>query len=120
MAGEKAFTPPKRFRPFQADQGPWLIWSYHWNCWHMRSSTGGAAGYTNDVTQAGIFDEQTARGYHDTGPKRHRRDVSVPAAKVKAALKHAAALKRSEAEQIEAKLALIADRQAPQQALESP
>lgn len=84
----KRFSPPKRFRPFQADKGPWLIWSYYWNCWHVRSSTGGAAGYTSDLAQAGVFDEATARGYHDTGPRRHRRDVSIPAARVKAAMLH--------------------------------
>lgn len=103
----KVFTPPNRFRPFQADKGPWLIWSYYWGCWHMRSSDGGAAGYTSDVTQAGVFDEQTARAYHEDGPKRHRRNVSVPALKVEAALRHAAAMKRAEAERIEATLALI-------------
>lgn len=101
----KAFSPPKRFRPFQADKGPWLIWSYYHNCWHRRSAEGGACGYTNDVTQAGVFDEATARAYHDTEPKRWRRNVSIPAAKVAGALKHAAAEKRAEAERIEAMLA---------------
>ena len=105
--GEKLFEPPKRFRPFQADKGPWLIWSYHWNCWHRRSSDGGAAGYTNDVAQAGVFDERVARAYHDAGPRKYRRDVSVPAAKVAASLAHAAAVKRAEADAIEATLARI-------------
>ena len=75
-----------RYAPFKPDGGPWLIWSYHWNCWHMRSSTGGASGYTSDIAQAGVFDEAMARAYHDTPP--HRRDVSVPARK---ALKEALA-----------------------------
>lgn len=103
----KSFSPPKRFRPFQADNGPWLIWSYYHNCWHRRSADGRAAGYTDDVAQAGVFDERTARAYHDTAPKRYRRDVSVPAAKVAAALKHAAAMKRAEADRIETTLAAI-------------
>jgi hypothetical protein len=101
----KAFSPPRRFRPFQADKGPWLIWSYYHNCWHRRSAEGGACGYTNDVTQAGVFDEATARAYHDTAPKRWRRDVSIPAVKVAGALKHAAAERRAEADRIEAILA---------------
>ncbi len=104
----KAFAPPKRFRPFQADKGPWLIWSYYHNCWHCRSSSGSAVGYTYDVSAAGVFDENVARAYHEDGPRKHRRNVSVPAFKVAAALKHAAAVKRSEAEQIEAVLARIA------------
>ncbi|WP_133255220.1 hypothetical protein [Phenylobacterium kunshanense] len=108
----KPFSPPKRFRPFQAERGPWLIWSYYHNCWHRRSSDGTACGYTNDVTQAGVFDERTARAYHDTAPKRWRRDVSIPAFKVAAALKHAAIEKRAEAERIEAVLAEIAGRRA--------
>lgn len=106
------FSPPKHFRPFQADKGPWLIWSYYHGCWHRRSAEGGACGYTQDVAQAGVFDERVARAYHDTGPKRHRRDVSIPAARVKAALRHAAAVKRSEADQLEATIALIAGRRA--------
>ena len=105
-----AFLPPKQYRPFQADKGPWLIWSYHWSCWHRRSADGGASGYTSDVTQAGIFDERTARAYHDDGPKRQRRDVSIPAAKVVDALKHAAAEKRAEADRIEAVVAGLSAR----------
>lgn len=67
------------WKAFDPAKGPWLIWSYHWNCWHMSSSTGSAAGYTNDIAQAGLFDERTARAYHDPPP--HRRDEAVPARK---------------------------------------
>lgn len=65
------------FKPFDPSAGPWLIWSHHWGCWHMRSSTGGAAGYTSDISQAGVFDEKTARAYHDPPP--YRRDEAIPA-----------------------------------------
>lgn len=69
-----------RFRPINESEGPWLIWSYYWNCWHMRSSTGGAAGYTSDITKAGAFDFGMAKAYHDQPP--HRRDAAIPAHKV--------------------------------------
>lgn len=68
-----------RFKPFDPAAGPWLIWSHHWNCWHQRSSEGGASGYTDDIAQAGVFDERMARAYHDPPP--HRRDEAVPARK---------------------------------------
>ncbi|UPT53177.1 hypothetical protein [Synechococcus phage Ssp-JY42] len=110
--GETKLTIPKRFRPFNPAQGPWLIWSYYHNCWHRRSSDGGAAGYTNDVACAGIFDERVARMYHEDGPKAHRRNVSIPAAMVAATLRHKAAEKRAEADAIEATLKLIAGREA--------
>lgn len=45
----------------------------------MRSSAGGAAGYTDDIASAGIFDEEKARQYHDPPP--YRRDEAVPFAK---------------------------------------
>lgn len=108
----KLFTPPKRFRPFQADRGPWLIWSYHWNCWHQRSDTGSAAGYTSDLTRAGVFDEEIARAYHDTGPKRHRRDVSVPVHKVKAAMRHRLAQMTAERDAFADKIASFSQRAA--------
>jgi hypothetical protein len=43
----------------------WLIWSKKWACWHCRSATGGACGYTSDIRQAGIFPREKASEYHD-------------------------------------------------------
>lgn len=43
----------------------WLIWSKKWGCWHRRSSTGGACGYTSDFRAAGIFPREKAASYHD-------------------------------------------------------
>lgn len=72
------------FKPFNPEQGPWLIWSNHWGRWHCRNSTGGAAGYTDDIANAGVFDEQKAREYHDPPP--YRRDEAVPFSKAFAKL----------------------------------
>lgn len=101
------FQPPRRYSPFQADKGPWLIWSYHWNCWHRRSETGSAAGYTSDLTQAGVFDAKIARAYHDNGPRKHRRDVSIPAAKVRAAMLHHLAKMTADRDAFAAKIAAL-------------
>lgn len=43
----------------------WLIWSKKWGCWHRRSVTGGACGYTRDIHAAGIFSREKAAEYHD-------------------------------------------------------
>lgn len=43
----------------------WLIWSKKWGCWHRRSSTGGACGYTQDIRSAGVFPREKAASYHD-------------------------------------------------------
>lgn len=69
-----------RFYPVREEDGAWLIWSYHWNCWHCRSATGGAAGYTSDIKRAGVFDFAMAKAYHDKPP--HRRDAAIPARRV--------------------------------------
>lgn len=72
------FVPKKgRYRPFDESAGPWLIWSHHWGRWHVRSATGGAAGYTSDIASAGVFDASAAKAYHDSPP--HRRDEAIPA-----------------------------------------
>lgn len=60
----------KRWRPKRLDIAPdasreWLIWSMYHKRWHCRSSTGGAAGYTSDILEAGIFETRKAREYHD-------------------------------------------------------
>ena len=47
------------------DQLCWLIWSIKWGAWHRRSSTGGAAGYTDNLAHAGLFPFSIARSYHD-------------------------------------------------------
>ena len=43
----------------------WLIYSKKWGCWHRRSSTGGACGYTSDIRYAGVFPRAKAASYHD-------------------------------------------------------
>lgn len=43
----------------------WLIWSKKWGCWHRRSATGGACGYTPDIRHAGVFPREKAAAYHD-------------------------------------------------------
>ena len=48
-----------------ADERCWFIWSKKWNCWHRRSESGGACGYTDDIAQAGIFVRAKAVEYHD-------------------------------------------------------
>ena len=64
-------------RKFYADQGPWFIWSIYWGRWHRRDpKTGGASGYTDDISKAGVFGYEKARAYHADGPS--RRDAAVP------------------------------------------
>ena len=55
----------RQLRETPEDQFCWLIWSIKWNAWHRRSSTGGAAGYTDNIAHAGLFPFSTARAYHD-------------------------------------------------------
>jgi hypothetical protein len=55
----------RRLKPLDPGKGPWLIWSHRWNSWHCKSSTGGAAGYSDDIAQAGVFDYEVAKAYHD-------------------------------------------------------
>lgn len=43
----------------------WLIWSRKWRMWHRRGSDGTAAGYTADLSQAGLFPFSKACAYHD-------------------------------------------------------
>jgi hypothetical protein len=43
----------------------WLIWSKKWKRWHRRSDSGGACGYTDDISQAGLFPRAKAAGYND-------------------------------------------------------
>lgn len=66
--------------PVDPAEGPWLIHSHYWNTWHQRSSTGGAAGYSDDISQAGVFDLQKAREYHDL--EVDGRDEAIPAHRV--------------------------------------
>ena len=55
----------KRLRFTPDGERCWLIWSRYHNAWHQRSSTGGAAGYTNDIARAGLFDRKKADEYND-------------------------------------------------------
>lgn len=43
----------------------WLIWSRKWRLWHRRDSEGRAAGYTDSIAEAGLFDRAKAAAYHD-------------------------------------------------------
>lgn len=62
----------------KAADGPWLIRSHYHGAWHRRGSDGGAQGYTNDITQAGIFELPKAQEYHHPGD----RDTAVPLSSV--------------------------------------
>lgn len=55
----------KQLRDTPENEQCWLIWSIKWNAWHRRSSTGGAAGYTDNLAYAGVFSIAMARAYHD-------------------------------------------------------
>lgn len=98
MSGKLIPSAKGRFYPIKPDQGPWLIWSYKWSLWHRRSSTGGAAGYTDDIVGAGVFDLATASAYHDRPP--HRTDVAIPAAKAIDEMKRRADKMTADAERI--------------------
>jgi hypothetical protein len=81
----------KRWRPKALDTTPddsreWLIWSMYHNCWHRRSSTGGAAGYSNTISGAGLFETKKAREYHD-GVRNRAIHISKQKAKIIAAHK---------------------------------
>jgi len=93
----------KPFKPINPDAGPWMIWSHHWSRWHRRSSDGGAAGYTDDITQAGIFDFEKAREYHDPPP--YRRDEAVPVSRAFDQLDAALAAKTAERDALAEKIA---------------
>jgi hypothetical protein len=59
-----------RWRPKALDTAPddsreWLIYSMAHKCWHCRSNSGGANGYTDDLLVAGLFETNKARQYHD-------------------------------------------------------
>lgn len=43
----------------------WLIWSRRRYMWHRRNEAGGAAGYTSELAEAGVFDKHTAQTYGD-------------------------------------------------------
>lgn len=73
-------------------KGPWLIWSVYHGSWHRRASDGAAAGYTSDLSQAGIFGREKADEYHER-PWKHRRDKAIPVSKKLAEMKqHLAAM----------------------------
>lgn len=55
----------KKLRDTPEGERCWLIWSRKWNCWHRRSTQGGACGYTDDLAQAGLFERRTADAYND-------------------------------------------------------
>jgi hypothetical protein len=105
------FNVPKRSvrrrRPVNEAEGPWLIWSHYWGSWHRRSDTGGAAGYTNDVAQAGVFDFAKAREYHDYQFP-NGRDEAVPRHRVKKLLQARAKELEAERQKIDALIAEVA------------
>jgi len=107
-------TPPpvlEEWKPLDPTEGPWLIWSRYWSRWHRRSPEGHAAGYTDDIAHAGVFDEKMARAYHDPPP--HRRDEAVPlshvADKMEARLGQMTAERDALAERIHAMRAKLAE-----------
>lgn len=73
------------FTPLREEDGPWLIWSRYWNCWHCNRD-GHASGYTKDIERAGVFGFEVARGYHDPPP--HRRDEAIALSSALADLEH--------------------------------
>ncbi len=79
-----------------------MIWSRRWNCWHRRyvneDGVESAAGYTNDILQAGIFSTETAMAYHQDGRKRDAYDKAVPLKAVRARMSLAVRQKRAELE----------------------
>ncbi len=66
MNGERKRDWRGRFiRKMGPQRNGWLIWSKKWDCWHRRSATGGACGYTHDIRSAGVFTREKAASYHD-------------------------------------------------------
>lgn len=77
----------QRWRPALLDSAAddsreWLIYSRYWGAWHRRSSSGWAAGYTENIMEAGLFETSKARAYHDGV-----RDRAVHVTKVAAQLR---------------------------------
>lgn len=65
--------------PLQESDGPWLIRSHHWGRWHRRSEDGGACGYTDDLSKAGVFGFDMASAYHEPSGGR---DEAIPVSRV--------------------------------------
>lgn len=79
-----------RWRPKKLDTAPddsreWLIWSRYHHAWHRRSFSGGAAGYTTNIIEAGIFGTRKAREYHD-GTRNCAIHITKQAAKIRKAV----------------------------------
>lgn len=106
----REFWGKKRFRAVKEGEGPFLIWSMHWNAWHMRSSAGGAAGYTSDIAQAGIFEFKTANAYNDKPPS--ARDRAIPVAKAMKAMLYRLSQLRTDAGLYAARIAEVSGRAA--------
>ena len=49
----------------------WLIWSNKWACWYRSD----CSGYTTDITQAGLYDRETAAKHYPGDVPRRYRDV---------------------------------------------
>lgn len=81
LAGDRALR-GRAESSAQCEPRTHLIWSEKWGCWHRRSTAGGAAGYTDDICQAGIFETATALAYGNE-PTINR---AVPAAEALPAL----------------------------------
>lgn len=74
----------------------------------MRSSTGGACGYTDNILHAGIFEIDKARAYNDRPP--HRRDVAVPARKALRLIQEKVEAAKADANHLESNLANLRER----------
>lgn len=84
----------RKLKATPADTREWLIWSREWRAWHRRGEQGGANGYTDDISMAGLFTRSIAASYHD-GIKDEAFHVSEKRADLRAALKrHKEALGR--------------------------
>lgn len=79
----------------------WLIWSNKRSAWYRPES----AGYTGDITKAGLFDRDEAAQHMRTGPRKYRDTEPFPMAAVRQKVRRAVEAMRAEVRATEARLA---------------
>ena len=72
----------------------WLIWSNKWGCWYRPNS----AGYTNDVTKAGIYTREEAAEHYDgpDTPRKCRDTEPFPMSAVRADVRRTVLMRKLE------------------------